>query len=115
MDNGRVTKIWKPKKNGKTYSQAVTSMRNGVDEDDTWQGVDMTVKVEAKEWLQRSLVGWLQNREDLGILKDNFLLNGCGFIRLRYLGDNVVLMTGNEGEDLAKIIDQNKHRLEKVF
>jgi len=71
----------------------------------------MWVAEEIKVWLDRSLVGRVKNREDLVILKESFLLNGIGFIRLRYLGDNVVLLTGEEDVDLVKEVDENKEWL----
>jgi len=75
----------------------------------------MWVIEERKDWLTRSLDGSLHNKDDLENLKESFILNGLGFICLRYMNDNAVLITGEDDMDLTKVVEENKAWLETIF
>jgi len=41
-------------------------------------------------------------------LQDSFLVHGLRFLRPRYLGDDIMLITGDEELDIGKIIEEHK-------
>jgi len=110
----KVHKVWKRKTKYQTYAQVVKGVNMGREDDDQWKGIEIRV-AEEKEWLEKSFVGRLQNMDDLEKLKESFMLNGMGFIHIRYLGDNAVLLTWESKEDALSLIEANKAWLETVF
>jgi len=48
-------------------------------------------------------------------LKEHFSEGGMGSLTIRYLGDNMILITGHEGEDLGRLIGENKELCESLF
>jgi len=54
-------------------------------------------------------------RDDLENLKESFILNGLGFMHLRYIDDNAMLITREDDMDLTKVIKENKAWLETNF
>jgi len=80
-----------------------------------WKGMEIQVKEEAKEWLQRSYVGRLNKFCNIEDIKESFILNDLNFIRLRYLGDNVMLLTAKGEQSIEKAIIDNQERLSNTF
>ncbi|KAK7356971.1 hypothetical protein VNO80_16252 [Phaseolus coccineus] len=77
-------------------------------------GQTMQVKVEDKEWMKRSCVGYLNETTDIGDI-NCFLINGANFIRLRYLGDNAMLLTPEGDTSVEDMIKEDKEWLEEIF
>jgi len=73
------------------------------------------VKEEAKEWLQRSYVGRVNKFCNIEDIKESFILNDLSFIRLRYLGDNVMLLTAEGEQSIEKAIIDNQEWLLDTF
>jgi len=47
--------------------------------------------------MKHSFVGRLHNFDHLDSLNDNLILGGMNFLKARYLGDNMVLITSLDG------------------
>ncbi|KAK7382712.1 hypothetical protein VNO80_01727 [Phaseolus coccineus] len=78
-------------------------------------GQIIQAKVEEKEWMKRSYVEYLNETTDNEDIKNFFFLNGANFIRLRYLGDNVMLLTPEGETSVEDMIKENKEWLEEFF
>ncbi|KAK7342420.1 hypothetical protein VNO80_25371 [Phaseolus coccineus] len=78
-------------------------------------GQIIQAKVEEKEWMKRSYVGYLNETIDSEDIKNCFFFNGANFIRLRYLGDNVMLLTPEGETKVEDMIKENKEWLEDFF
>ena len=104
----RVKKELRRKSTEKSFAQIVRGKMNGEKEEEEWKGQQMWVKEGRKEWLENSLVGRVNSREDLDKVKESFILNGIGYICLRYLGNKVILLLGEEGVDVLKAVKENK-------
>lgn len=48
----------------------------------------------------------------LEALKEEMINEGLGCVRVRYLGDSMVLLTEEEDEDISKLIEENIECLE---
>ncbi|XP_068490606.1 uncharacterized protein [Phaseolus vulgaris] len=110
----RVRKVWR-RKGEISYAQAV---KNGIHtriSSEKWMGQIMQVKVEDKEWMKRSCVGYLNETTDIEDIKNSFFMNGANFIRLRYLGDNAMLLTPEGDTSVEDLIKENKEWLEEIF
>ncbi|ESW08016.1 hypothetical protein PHAVU_009G011500 [Phaseolus vulgaris] len=110
----RVRKVWR-RKGEISYAQAV---KNGIHtriSSEKWMGQIMQVKVEDKEWMKRSCVGYLNETADIEDIKNSFFMNGANFIRLRYLGDNAMLLTPEGDTSVEDLIKENKEWLEEIF
>lgn len=59
--------------------------------------------------MKHSFVGRLHNFDHLDSLNDNLILGGMNFLKARYLGDNMVLITSLDGTQLTNIIEENKN------
>lgn len=60
------------------------------------------VEEHVEPWLVNSVVGRLKSVAEVNSLQEMFILEGLHYVRARYMGDNLVLLTGEEG---AKVID----------
>jgi len=49
------------------------------------------------------------------VLREKMLQEGMGSFRVRYLGDNQVLLSCQDGVKLPKVIKGNKERLFKII
>jgi len=65
--------------------------------------------------MKDSFVGRLQILDHLDTLKDNFFLGGMTFLKVRYLGDNVVLITSLDGIKLTNVIEGNNNWFATMF
>ena len=96
----RVKKISRRNSTEKTYAQIARGKSNSGDDEEEWKG-QIWVTDDKKKWMERSLIGRVHNREDFEKVKESFIQNGIGFIRIIYLGYKVVLISGEEGVDVC--------------
>jgi len=61
------------------------------------------VEEETLVWLNKNYIGRLCNYNQLDTLKENIILWGMGCLRVRYLGDDMVLLSGIEGKKLNEV------------
>lgn len=55
--------------------------------------------------MERSLVEKINKRDHVQSFQDRLVMAGMHFVRVRYLGGLLVLLTSSEGIDLSEIID----------
>ncbi|KAK7342045.1 hypothetical protein VNO80_24987 [Phaseolus coccineus] len=73
------------------------------------------VKVEDSVWLESSYVRRLFEKSNFQAIKESLFLGGCDFVRLRFLGENFVLLSCEDADNLAKVIEGNKDWLDNIF
>lgn len=80
---------------------------------------DESQKIEIEEsvepWLKNSLVGELRNIELVNSIQECFILEGIQSVRVRYMGDKLVLLTGEEGANVNEIWSQAETWLNETF
>jgi len=65
-------------------------------------------EVKQLEWLDNSFIDRTVEPSKAKDLKKNFILGGFNFIRVRNLGGNCVLLSGEDANLIKKSIDENK-------
>jgi len=48
-------------------------------------------------------------------IKESLFLGGCGFVNLVFLGEDFVLLSCEDADNLAKVIEGNKDWLDNTF
>ncbi|XP_057415291.1 uncharacterized protein LOC130710149 [Lotus japonicus] len=65
-------------------------------------------------WMQRSMVGTVSNLEALPLIQDAFLIEGHTTVQVKYMGDDLVLLSSSEDVNLGEILHETKGWLEEV-
>jgi len=78
----------------RSYAQVV---KNEASANKSWKGIKFITKELEMYWMKHSFVGRLHNFDHLDSLNDNLILGGMNFLKARYLGDNMVLITSLDG------------------
>ena len=98
-----------------SYAQAINRKYDGcqytrrvpiglLSDSNPWKGQNLRIPVSNEDWLQKSLVGWLNHLEKVTNLQEVFLLEGYNSICIKYVGGNQVCLTGQESEDTEALI-----------
>lgn len=66
-------------------------------------------------WLQRSFVGKLRDVEKIKQVGESFFSEGFKTIKVRFLGDNLVLLTGEEGVNLETTLQRMEAWKDELF
>jgi len=80
-----------------------------------WKGPAFETKSNTPPWLVRSAVGWMSPDLTFDSLKEEFVKGGMNRVKLRFLGDNLVLLTPREGERMEEIFKLNKEWFLSLF
>ena len=107
-DGGK--KIWVEKSRHRTYAEAVNS-----DVQDEWKGLAFHTQQMSLPWLKTSVVGFLGEGMDFGMLGEELVKGGMSMVRARALGDNLVLLTPREGESMEVLLENNKEWFHAMF
>ena len=67
------------------------------------------------EWLRESMVGWVKDPLKFQEVQEAFLVEGMSSTKIRYLGDNMVLLSGDDGEKLSLNVEENQDWLSEIF
>lgn len=70
---------------------------------------------EVAPWLKNSLIGKLRRVDLLNSIPEMFVLEGIICVRVRYMGDNFVLITGVEGMNVKEIWEQADDWFNDIF
>jgi len=65
--------------------------------------------------MKNSVIGQFNVDLDFDQLGEGFVKGGMSMIKVRYLGDNLALLTPREGENMDDLIKLNKEWFESVF
>lgn len=68
-----------------------------------------------KDWLCNSLFERVKEHMKFFEVKEAMIVEGLLLIKTRYLGDNLVLLSYNEGEKLSLIVEENQEWSSNFF
>jgi len=102
---------WKEKKWQKSFVEAVRGSSSQV----VWKGPAMETQKQLMPWMENSAIGQLIPDIDFNKLCDEFVKGGMNMIKVRYMGDNLVLLTPREGDCIKDLIHLNKEWFESLF
>jgi len=74
---------------------------------DLWKGPIIETTSNTPSWLVINAVGRMSPEVSFKTLREEFVKGGMSRVKLRYMGDNLVLLTPNYGERLEEIIKLN--------
>jgi len=80
-----------------------------------WKGPAFETKSNTPAWLARSAVGWMSPDLAFDSLNEEFVKGGMSMVKVRFMGDNLVLLTPKEGERMEEIIKLNKEWFVSLF
>jgi len=80
-----------------------------------WKGYIINIAPLKLPWLEGSWVGFTEEFVPLELVCEELLQEGLGSLRARYLGDNQVLLTGQDGVKTSVIVEGSRERLGKIF
>jgi len=86
----KVSSVWRKKPEKPSYAQIV---KNKHLYSKSWKGVEFDTEELEADWIKDSFVEHLHSLDNLDSLEDNFILGEMSFLKVRYLGDNMVLIT----------------------
>jgi len=69
-------------------------------------------KLQHLEWLDNCFIGRSKEPSKAKDMKKSFILTGFNFIRVRFLGGNCILLSGEDASLIKKTIDENKEWFE---
>ena len=72
-------------------------------------------EVKHSEWLDNCFIGRTVEPSKAKDMKKSFILGGFNFIRVRFLGGNCVLLSGEDASLIKKTIEENKEWFESIF
>ena len=82
---------------------------------DQWKGPIIETTSKVLPWMSNSVVGWMIPDMNFEVLREEFIKGGMPMIKVRYMGDNLVLLTLKEGEWVEDIIKLNNNWFVSVF
>ncbi|GKV11964.1 hypothetical protein SLEP1_g23173 [Rubroshorea leprosula] len=97
-DNGQAKQIWKAKGN-------VTG----------WTGIDFNPAKEDWEWLEGTYVGTARSVEIVPIIQERFYMEGLFSVKLRAMGGKLVLLDGDDKDDLKDLMESAADWLKQWF
>jgi len=86
-----------------SYAEMVRKTPQGL-----WNGPIIETTPNGPAWLSSSAVGWMSSGFTFDSMCEEFIKGGMSRIKLRYMGDNLVLLTPKNGERMEDVIRPNK-------
>jgi len=74
---------------------------------DQWRGPIITTRSNVLPWMPKSVVGQMSPGLTYDLLCEECVKWGMSMFKVRYMGDNLVLLTPKEGERMEDIIKLN--------
>jgi len=102
--------IWVEKKGNRSYAEVATGTTTN-----QWKGVSFKKQQCVLPWMDRSAVGKLRGGKNVEQLVEELVTGGINMLRVRALGDNLVLLTPREGEKMENFIKVNSEWVDCVF
>ncbi|XP_068503604.1 uncharacterized protein [Phaseolus vulgaris] len=107
---GKERKEWREVNKNQSYADVVEKGPLNV-----WKGPIFETKQQTLPWLNNSAVGFFSGDLSYNQVCEEFILGGMNMVKVRYLGDNMALITPNQGARVEDIIRTNKQWFESVF
>lgn len=76
-----------------------------VTQDKAWKGIEFNKRETNNEWLQNSMVGWVRDPERIVEVQKAMLVGRLMSLRVRYMGDNRLLISGEEGTKVIEFVE----------
>ena len=102
--------VWKLRKDKQSYADAVKTSHIV-----KWKRAGFGTKSQVLPWMVSSVVGKMLPDLDFYQLREEFFKGGMSMVRVRYMGDNLVLLTPKEGECMDDNINLNKEWFDSVL
>ena len=102
--------VWMEKNGNKSYADAVRGSTQN-----NWKGSIITSTHLVLPWMKSSVVGQFSIELDFEQLCKEFVKGGMNLIKVRYMWDNLALLTPRELECMEDLIKLNKECFESVF
>jgi len=80
-----------------------------------WNGQIINIAPLKLPWLEESWVEFTEEYLPLEVVREELLQEGLGSLRARYLRDNQVLLTGQDGVKTSVIVEGNRKSLGQIF
>ena len=109
-ENKRTKEVWRAKTGKKTFAEVVKG-----DTQRKWKGPIIKTEQQVLPWMEYSAIGQFREEMDFEQLGEEFVKGGMNSVRVRYMRDNLVLLTPHEGENMEELINLNKEWFESVF
>lgn len=61
------------------------------------------------------MVGWVKEPEKIIEIKEAMGVEAFGVVRLRYMGDNLVFLSGESGTNVKEFVEEKKDWLSNFF
>lgn len=106
----RSKEVWVEKNGKKSFVDAVKGQPQ-----EQWKGLVIKTQQHIKPWMEKSVIGKLKEDTDFGQLGEELVRGGLNMLRVRLLGDKLVLITPEERENLDDIIKSNKGWFDDVI
>ena len=108
--NHKSKEVWQVKPGRKSYADVVKD-----DSQKKWNGPIINTEQQVAPWMEISMVGQFREELDFEQLSDEFVKGGMSMVRLRYMGDNLVLLTPRENINMEELFNLNREWFESVF
>jgi len=82
---------------------------------DQWKGPSIETTLKVLPWMSNSIVGRMVPDLNFTSLCEEFIKGGMSMIKVRYMGDNLVLLSPKEGERMEDIIKLNNRWFTSMF
>ncbi|GKV41639.1 hypothetical protein SLEP1_g49143 [Rubroshorea leprosula] len=80
-----------------------------------WTGMELKVNKEEYQWLEKCFVGTVHSITLIPTLQEKFYMEGVFYCKIRAMGGRLVLLEGNEYEDLKELVENGKDWLGNWF
>ncbi|XP_057419154.1 uncharacterized protein LOC130713399 [Lotus japonicus] len=105
------------KRPGRSYKEVLENVKGYVEVPVEPKEVERVIEIEEEvaPWLKNSWIGRLKRVDLLNSIPELFILEGINCVRVKYMGDNLVLITGVEGSKIKEIWKQADGWLNDMF
>ncbi|GKV48483.1 hypothetical protein SLEP1_g55294 [Rubroshorea leprosula] len=80
-----------------------------------WSGMELNFDLEEYAWLEKCFVGTVHSVNSIPNLQEKFFMEGVFFCNIRPMGRRLVLLEGQDYEDLKELVDTGKDWLGNWF
>ena len=80
-----------------------------------WKGPVFETKSQVLPWMANSVVGWMSEDMNFDLLCEELIKGGMSMVKVRFMGDNMVLLTPKEDVLMEDIVKLNKDWFVSVF
>jgi len=112
----KIRSEWREVKKHLTYAQATKGSGNEVTQKNKQvKGISFEAKEVDVKWLEGSYIGRVSNCARVDLISEEVESSSQGRLKAKYLGDNTLLLQGSSGEEVVKLIEENKEWWETNF